>query len=311
MTRPPTNSTLPPQSAFYHAALRHLARQPDGDRRQNVYEAIADVLQLNDTQRTERLANLTQLRYRHRSGWALSMLKAAGYLENPAPGTWRITNRGRELLARYPERFDESTGRRVIREGRAEFDGDDFGMVAEPNSVDATSQQTPEERIDSAINEIQKTIAIELLERIGQSPPIFFETLVLDLLHAMGYGASEDDLERVGRSGDGGIDGIISLDKLGVEKAYVQAKRWQASIGRPEVQAFFGALAGRRARKGVFITTSSFTREAQEFCSHVAENIVLVDGHRLTTLMIEHGVGVSHFRVVRLPRVDEDYFAAD
>jgi restriction system protein len=115
----------------------------------------------------------------------------------------------------------------------------------------------------------------------------------------------------VGHSGDGGIDGVISLDKLGFERVYVQAKRWQGNVGRPEVQAFYGALAGRRARKGVFMTTSSFSRDAREFANQVAESIVLVDGARLTSLMIEHGVGVAHYRILRIPKVDEDYFDAD
>ena len=126
-----------------------------------------------------------------------------------------------------------------------------------------------------------------------------------------GYGATDEDLQRVGQSGDGGIDGVISLDKLGFETICVQAKRWQGSVGRPEVQGFYGALAGRRAKKGVMITTSSFTRDATSFASQLAEKIVLIDGARLTSLMIEHGVGVSHYRVVRLPKMDDDYFSAD
>ncbi len=154
-------------------------------------------------------------------------------------------------------------------------------------------------------------MAAELLDRIAQAPPVFFEDLVLDLLRALGYGASEDDLERVGGAGDGGFDGVISLDRLGFEKVYIQAKRWQGSVGRPEVQAFFGALSGRRARKGVFITTSTFTREAREFGRQIAESVVLIDGARLASLMIEHGVGVTHYRVVRLPRVDTDYFGVE
>ncbi len=141
--------------------------------------------------------------------------------------------------------------------------------------------------------------------------PVFFEQLVLDLLLALGYGASEEDLERVGKTSDGGIDGVITLDKLGFERVYVQAKRWQGSVGRPEIQAFFGALAGRRARKGVFITSSNFTREAREFGNQVSERIVLIDGGRLTSLMIDYGVGVAHYKTIRLPRVDEDYFDSD
>jgi restriction system protein len=171
-------------------------------------------------------------------------------------------------------------------------------------------QQTPDERIDSALEEVRRAVAIELLEKIAQAPPVFFEELVLHLLHALGYGATDDDLERVGQAGDAGIDGVISLDKLGFERVCIQAKRWQGSVGRPEVQGFYGALAGRRARKGVFITTSTFTREAREFGSQsriASFSLTALGSHRL---MIEHGVGVSHYRVVRLPRVDEDYFDA-
>jgi restriction system protein len=305
-----TNSTLPPQAAFHHAVLRHLAQHPDGDRRRNIHEAIPDLMGLGETQRTERLANLPHLRYRHRSGWALSMLKAAGYADSPTPGIWRITDRGRELLARYPEGFDEETGRQVIREGRRETQGDDIDPGGGADAGEAAAQQTPDERIDGALEEVRRAVARELLDKIAQAPPAFFEELVLDLLHALGYGASEDDLERVGQAGDAGIDGVISLDKLGFERVCIQAKRWQGSVGRPEVQGFYGALAGRQARKGVFITTSSFTREAREFASQVADTIVLIDGARLTSLMIEHGVGVTHYRVLRLPKVDEDYFDA-
>ena len=311
MTRIATNSTLPPQAAFHHAILRHLAQHPDGDRRRNIHEAIHDLLNLSESQRTERLANMPHVRYRHRSGWGLSMLKAAGYVDSPELGIWRITQRGRDLLARYPNGFDEETARRVIREGRSQIQGEDATEDSSLSITAAAVQQTPDERIDTALNEIQRSVAQELLDKIAQAPPAFFEDLVLDLLHALGYGASEEDLERVGHSGDGGIDGVISLDKLGFERVYVQAKRWQGSVGRPEVQGFYGALAGRRARKGVFITTSSFTREARDFAAQVADSIVLVDGPRLTALMIEHGVGVTHYRVLRVPRVDGDYFDGD
>jgi len=239
------------------------------------------------------------------------MLKAAGYIESPTPGIWRITDSGRDLLGRYPDGFDEETGRRVIREGRRETQGEAVVASDAADAGEPVTQQTPNERIDSAMEEISSAIAQELLEKIAQAPPAFFEELVLDLVHALGYGASEDDLQRVGHAGDGGIDGIISLDKLGFEKVYVQAKRWQGSVGRPDVQAFYGALAGRHARKGVFITTSTFTREAREFATHVAESIVLIDGTRLASLMVERGVGVTHYRILRLPKVDEDYFYAD
>ena len=310
MVRQSTASTLPPQAAFHHAILRHLAAHPNGDRRERIHEAMPELLELSDSQRTERLRNLPHLRYRHRSGWGLSMLKRAGYVYNPGAGIWRITDAGRELLARHPDGFDEETGRRVIREGRRDAH-QEGGEVVVSAFEEGSVQTTPDERIDAALEEIRGTVAQELLERIAQGPPSFFEELVLDLVHALGYGASEDDLQNVGSSNDGGIDGVISLDKLGFERVCVQAKRWQAPVGRPEVQAFYGALAGRRARKGVFITSSSFTREAREFASQVPETIVLIDGSRLTSLMIEHGVGVSHYRILRLPKLDDDYFDAD
>jgi len=165
---------------------------------------------------------------------------------------------------------------------------------------------SPDDRLGEAIAELRRSVAAELLESLSAVSPKFFETIVLDLLHRMGYGASRADLQQVGGSGDGGIDGIISLDKLGLEKVYVQAKRWQQTVGRPEVQAFYGALAGQRANQGVFITTSSYTTQAVEFARSV-ERIVLVDGARLAELMIDHEVGVSS-RTVKVPKLDTDYF---
>ena len=234
------------------------------------------------------------------------MLKAAGFVESPSRGIWRITLSGQALLAQHPDGFDDETGRRLMRESKLTERASPGDERVGDASVDL--QLTPDERVDAAVQELCGAVATELLERILSMPPSFFEGLVLDLLHALGYGSREEDLERVGASGDGGIDGIISLDRLGFEKVYVQAKRWQNAVGRPEIQAFFGALAGRRARKGVFITTSTFTREARNFEGHVAETVVLIDGARLTNLMIEHGVAVTHYRTVRLPRVDNDYF---
>ncbi|MBU6353652.1 MAG: restriction endonuclease, partial [Cyanobacteria bacterium REEB498] len=165
---------------------------------------------------------------------------------------------------------------------------------------------SPDDRLGEALREIRQTAESELLELLGNVSPSFFETIVLDLLHAMGYGTSRSDLQRVGGVGDGGIDGVISLDRLGLEKVYVQAKRWQSSVGRPDMQAFYGALAGHKARKGVFITTSTYTAQALDFARSV-EGIVLVDGQRLSSLMIDHEIGVNA-RVLRIPKIDSDYF---
>ncbi len=294
---------LPPQGVFLHAVLRHLADHPEGDRRNNVHEAMPKLVGLTERQRMDRLAS-GKPRYHYRSGWGLSMLKAAGYVDSPASGIWRITSRGRELLAAHPNGFDEDTARQVIRESKGDAPPPDLETESRP----AASPQSPDERIDDAADEIEQAVAQDILERILQAPPVFFEQLVIDLLHALGYGTGAGDSRRIGGVGDGGVDGVIALDRLGLEKVYVQAKRWQGSVGRPEVQAFFGALAGRRARKGVFITTSSFTREAKEYGDQMGENVVLIDGAKLTRLMIENGVAVTHYRTVRLPRVDPDYF---
>jgi restriction system protein len=298
-------STLPSQAAFHYAVLKHLSQYPSGDARDNIQRALPDILGLTEAQRTERLANLKHLRYRHRGGWAISILHSARYVENPTRGFWCITNRGRELLARFPNGFDDETGRRVIREGREAVQ-----PAATASGTRTVLEQTPDERIEAAMQEIRQVVTGELLDRIAQSPPSFFEQLVLDVLHALGYGGSQDDLEHVGHAGDGGIDGVIALDRLGFEKVYVQAKRWQGPVGRPEVQAFYGALAGHHARKGVFITSSAFTREARAFAESLPERIILIDGVRLTSLMIDYAVGVSHYRAIHLPKLDEDYFIA-
>jgi restriction system protein len=307
-----TTSILPSQSAFFHAILQHLVTRPEGDERNAIHEAVPDLLHLTEAQRSERVPSRPHLRrYRDRTGWGLSMLKAAGYVESPSRGIWRITRAGQDLLKHHPTGFDEETGRQLVKESRAQVRLPSYPDRAPPAGAEAAVPLSPDERIDVAVEEIRSAVAAELLDSILRMPPTFFEDLVLDLLHALGYGTGEEDLQRVGAAGDGGIDGIISLDRLGFEKVYVQAKRWQEPVGRPEIQAFFGALAGRRAKKGVFITTSSFTREARDFQGQVAENVVLIDGARLTSLMLDHGVGVTHYRTVRLPKIDTDYFDSE
>jgi restriction system protein len=186
------------------------------------------------------------------------------------------------------------------------------GIAASEGSMSiATTSATsplasPDDRLGQAVAELRQSAVAELLEVLAAVSPSFFETIVLDLLHRMGYGAKRSDLQKVGGTGDGGIDGIISLDRLGLEKVYVQAKRWQENIGRPQLQAFYGALAGQKAKKGVFITTSGYTQQAVDFARSV-EGIVLIDGARLADLMIDHEVGITA-RTVKIPKVDSDYF---
>jgi restriction system protein len=235
-------------------------------------------------------------------------LKRHGLSEAPQRGLWRITAQGLELSRKYaalsPQQVEELAS--VDKTSRLRpLSAPDGAEQLAPATAPLPVVESPDDRLESALHELTASVADDLLEAILQNSPEFFEALVLDLLHALGYGTSRKDLERVGKAGDGGIDGIISLDRLGLEKVYVQAKRWQGGVGRPDVQAFYGALAGQRAKKGVFITTSTFSAQAVEFAKSV--DVVLVDGARLTSLMIEHGVGVTH-RTVRVPKVDSDYF---
>ena len=168
---------------------------------------------------------------------------------------------------------------------------------------------TPEKSIEGNYQQIRRELAAELLQKIKDNTPAFFEELVVDLLVKMGYGGSREDAEAVGRSGDGGIDGIINEDRLGLDVIYVQAKRWEGNVSRPEIQKFAGALQGQRARKGVFITTSNFTREATGYVDTIDSKIVLIDGNQLAQLMIDHDVGVSVEKTYEIKRVDSDYFA--
>lgn len=302
-------SAVPQSRAFFYPILRVLSEHQDGLRRRDIYEPVADVAKLSPAQRAEVLPGSPKKRYRHRIGWALNRLKNASCIERRSRlKHWQITQKGKDLLASSTDGFDEQTMRGILREAARSTGSDASG---ENELIPTDSVQTPEEQIETAIAELRAAVAKDLLERISQASPTFFEELVLRLLRAIGYGSDPEDLHHLGRSGDGGLDGVIALDKLGLEKVYVQAKRWQGPVGRPEVQAFYGALAGRRARKGVMITTSSFTREGRDFAQQVSDSLVLVDGTRLSTLMIDHSVGVTQHRVIRLPRIDGDYFAED
>jgi len=264
------------------------------------------MLKLDDSDRSEMLPSGVQAVYKNRAGWAHDRLKRAGLSASLRRGYWQLTPAGFEFtrnLSGSPLRDEQLYALGFGNLGvKLRADADNSSV----EEVVALIKASPDERLESALQEIRQSISTELREILGQVSPQFFESVVLDLLHKMGYGISRDDLQRVGGTGDGGIDGVISLDRLGLEKVYVQAKRWQANIGRPEVQAFYGALAGQGARKGVFITTSSYTQQAIDYASSV-DGIVLVNGTRLAELMIDHEVGVAS-KTLRLPKIDSDYF---
>jgi restriction system protein len=301
---------IPTYDQFIEPVLRFLATRPDGALAREVYEAAADAMQLTDEERAELLPSQAQQVYKNRIGWAHDRLKRAGLSSSAKRGFWCLTDEGKIFAASNVGPLsqglvaDLAFGYMDVRLKEATSTTE---IVTKPSISDTTSEtSSPEERLGAAVKEMRESVAADLLETLAKVSPTYFETIVLDLLHKMGYGANRNDLQRVGGSGDGGIDGVISLDKLGLEKVYVQAKRWQSSVGRPEIQGFYGALAGQRATKGVFITTSAYTAQAIEFAKSV-ERIVLVDGIKLAELMIDHEVGVST-RIVKIPKFDSDYF---
>ena len=303
--------SVPTYDKFIEPILRHLAAHPDGVPARDVHDAAAAILGLTDQQRSEVLPSGVQAVFRNRAGWAHDRLKRAGYSTSPRRGFWQLTEAGFALARSQPDPLSDDLLDAMAKATedvrlRPLVDADQPTTISRTADPSPSGAVSPDDRLEAAVAELRATTRAELLETLSRVSPTFFETIVLDVLHKLGYGTSRGDLQRVGRSGDGGIDGVISLDRLGLEKVYVQAKRWQNSVGRPEVQGFYGALAGQRATKGVFITTSTFTAQAIEFAKSV-ERVVLVDGTRLADLMIDFEVGVS-MRPVRVPKLDTDYF---
>ena len=304
--------TVPTYDRFIEPILRYLAGHPDGAPARDVHEAAAGMLQVSDDDKQELLPSGSQPIYKNRAGWAHDRLKRAGLSSSPRRGFWQLTPKGSEYALAHAEPLRQLEIEQLARDYMevllrpAVGDGAPNAATLIPGVTATPATVSPDDRLGLAIVELRAAVASELLETLATVSPSFFETIVLDLLHRMGYGASRADLQRVGGSGDGGIDGVISLDKLGLEKVYVQAKRWQGTVGRPEVQGFYGALAGQRANKGVFITTSGYSQQAIDFAKSV-ERVVLIDGRRLVELMMDHDVGVSG-RTVRIPRFDSDYF---
>lgn len=297
--------SVPSFDRFIAPLLRVLAERGTPVRAREAREAVADALELTGEDRAERVPSGVQVVYANRNGWAHDRLKRAGLSQSVQRGVWQITPQGLALAKEHPQGLPDEL---VVKLARAYDEEDVSGRPVHEVAREASDVATPEDRIDLALREIRDSVASELLELIGRETPGFFERLVLDLLHAMGYGLSRQELQAVGGSGDGGIDGIISLDRLGLQKVYVQAKRWQQPVGGAVVRDFIGALTTRGADKGVLLTTSKFTADAHATAEKVRMgSLVLVDGRRLAELMTEHGVGVSH-RTLRVPKVDSDYF---
>jgi restriction system protein len=302
--------SVPTYDQFIEPILRFLATKPEGAQAGEAHNAAANALNLSEEQRQE-LISSGQATYKNRSGWGHDRLKRAGLSSSPRHGVWQLTEEGIAYAKRRPAPLPNSEVERLaigFMSVRLKPNNDAIPLDAQKETEQSSNSAiaSPDDRLEQALKELRDSAAVELLENLLQVTPNRFEVIVLDVLHRLGYGASRNDLQQVGGSGDGGIDGIISLDKLGLERVYVQAKRWQSTIGRPELQAFYGALAGQKAKRGVFITTSGFTVQAVDFVKSV-EGIVLVDGQRLVNLMMDNEVGVAS-RQIKIPKIDRDYF---
>jgi restriction system protein len=301
---------VPSYDQFIEPILRFLAKNPDGAPAKLAHDAAAVALGLTDEDRAQMLSSGTQQVYKNRAGWAHDRLKRAGLSSSPKRGFWKLTPEGSNFAQTHPAPLPSELTQKLamdfigvkLKPG-ASAEG---AAAATPFGTPGPSVASPDDQLEIAVAELRKSASSELLELLASVSPSFFERVVLDLLHEMGYGANRADLQQVGGPGDAGIDGVISLDRLGLEKVYVQAKRWQENISRPDLQAFYGALAGQKARKGVFITTSLFSSQARDYAKSV-EGMVLIDGPRLAGLMIDYGIGVSA-RVVKIPKIDSDYF---
>lgn len=286
----------------------------DGEirKRRSIVATAADNMGISDEERAATISS-GEARYLNRANWAITHLAKAEAISSPARALWQITDKGRSLLEKYPNGMAEAELRSESGESYQQFrnsshsKGDSAAGVA---LEQAESELTPLEQVDDGQRRNEEMVAEELLKRLHEREPAFFEQAVLDLLMAMGYGGSFGSATRTQLSNDGGIDGVIDQDALGLSRIYVQAKRYEMSksIGRPDVQAFVGALHGAQATQGVFLTTASFSSGAMGYAGSVQSRVVLIDGALLAKLMIKYGVGVQTKRTVQIVEIDEDYF---
>lgn len=307
MAIPDYQTAMLPTLRFLEDGLPH--------NRAEVVSAVSNHFQLSEDERQQLLPSGKMTVTRSRVGWAVSYMKQAGLVTAPRRGVYQITERGRQVLAKNPARVDV-----ILLDQFPEFlafrarsapaepqpPGGDGGPAAKEPDV------TPEEALEQAYARLKNELEVELLDQLKAVSPALFERIVVDLLLTMGYGGSRREAGRVlGGTGDGGVDGIINEDRLGLDVVYVQAKRWADTVGRPEIQKFAGALQGHRAKKGVFMTTSGFSKDAQDYAARIDTRIVLIDGRRLTELMYEHNVGVSSQATYDIKRLDSDYFGEE
>lgn len=303
-----------PKYDWWYLPLLRLLGDGQVRRMSEVYDVLAAEAGLSEADLGEMLPSGTDHTYRNRIAWARTFLKKAGLVQSPKWGMVSITERGKSVLRENPANINDAWLMRYP----------EFAEWARPGKTSAGTpgvssdggasddDETPRETLERMHSRLQRDLADELLERVKQVSPAYFEKIVVDLMLAMGYGGSRAEAgHTVGRSGDGGIDGVIDEDHLGLDRIYLQAKRWKDSVGRPLVQAFSGSLEGERANKGVFITTSTFTAEARDYVGKIGQKIVLIGGRKLAELMVRHDVGVSREAAYVVKRIDSDYFDPD
>lgn len=292
--------------------LLHFASDGNEHRFRNAVEALAEHFGLSEQERLELLPSGRYPAFDNRVGWASTYMKKAGLIEGPRRGYLKITPRGLSVLEEQPETIDIAFLLRYpefvsFREKSSKSSGSRVRTVAED-----ADERTPIEAIEVAYQTVHNNLATELLQRIKACSPGFFEALVVEVLVKMGYGGTRKDAgEVLGKSGDEGIDGVINEDRLGLDVIYIQAKRWESTVSRPEIQKFVGALQGKKARKGIFITTSDFSKQAREYASSIESSVVLIDGDTLAGTMIDYDVGTTIESSYEIKRIDSDYFEED
>jgi len=284
----------------------------------DLVEPLSDQFKLTPDERSEMLPTGRSTRMRNRVYWAALYLVQSGLLSRPRRGLLQITEDGKRVLDQHPTQIDNKFLEQfppfldfMQRTHTTQSEDAERPQAQNGHRVSTLTSEdgTPEEVIDAAWRMLRTQTGEELLSKVKSSTPEFFERLVVDLLVGMGYGGSFVDAARaVGQSGDGGIDGVIKEDKLGLDAVYLQAKKWEGTVGRPEIQRFAGSLEGQRATKGVFLTTGTFSREAREYVQQISRRISLIDGAELVSLMMDHGVGVSTGQTYVVSKVDEDFF---
>lgn len=301
MAIPDYQTCMLPLLKFYADGQEHTFRE--------AVEALARSFKLTDEERRKMLPSGQQAVFDNRVGWARTYIKKAGLIDAPQRGINRITQRGLDVLKKTPLKIDAAF--------LAQFkEFQDFRALRHINEDEAgeadAANKTPEESLETAYQSIRNDLVADLLQRVKACSPSFFERLVVEVIVKMGYGGTRRDAGKaIGRSGDGGIDGIIKEDKLGLDAIYIQAKRWENRVGRPEIQKFVGALTGQRAKKGLFITTADFSADAEDYVSRLDAKVVLIDGETLAQYMIEHNVGVTTVSTYEVKKVDSDYFSEE